>query len=90
MEKVLKAYYVVMKHDNPPYTHKLIILAKQTNIYEDFSEKQKDLIDLLEPLNIEARYPRDKEGIMKSLDFTRSKSILVKTEELFLWIKEKF
>jgi len=79
-----------MKHDNPPYTHKLIILAKQTNIYEDFSEKQKDLIDLLEPLNIEARYPRDKEGIMKSLDFTRSKSILVKTEELFLWIKEKF
>lgn len=89
IEKVLKAYYVIEKQENALRTHKLTLLASQANIYKALSEEQKDLFDLLEPLNIEARYPKDKEGIMKSLDYDRSNSILMKTRELFLWIKEK-
>jgi len=67
----------------------LTVLAKKSGIYAVFSEEQKDLIDLLEPLNIEARYPTAKEKLMQSLSEEKCKSILQKTEVLFLWIKAK-
>lgn len=41
---------------NVPFSHSLSLLAKKSNIYQELSEDQKDFIDLLEPLNIEARY----------------------------------
>ena len=89
IEKVLKGYYVGVKEDTPPYTHNLTILAKKSEIYNIFSEEQKDLIDTLQPLNIEARYPTHKEKLMKSLNEERCRGILKDTEELFLWVKTK-
>lgn len=54
-----------------------------------FSEEQKDLIDLLEPLNIEARYATVKEKLMQSLSDQKCKQLIEKTEALYLWIKAK-
>ncbi|MDD4598397.1 MAG: HEPN domain-containing protein, partial [Lentimicrobiaceae bacterium] len=56
-----------------PFTHNLSLLAKKRDFYENFSEEQKDFIDQLELLNIEARYPSHKERLLKSL--TREKCI---------------
>ena len=53
-------------------------------------ENQKRFVELLGPLNIEARYPTYKEKILKSLTKERCIDILKKTEELFLWIKGRF
>ncbi|MDB9152544.1 HEPN domain-containing protein [Parabacteroides distasonis] len=53
------------------------------------SEEQLDLIDALEPLNIEARYPSYKERLMKSLNADRCKELIKQTDELRLWIKNK-
>ena len=53
------------------------------------TEEQLDFIDMLEPLNIEARYPSHKERLMKSLDAERCKAIIDNTNELRLWIKNK-
>jgi len=89
VEKILKGYYVFIKKENPPYTHNLNYLASQSGIYDKMTEKQKDFIDLLEPLNVEARYPTHKERLMLSLSDERCKEIIQKTEGLYQWIKQQ-
>lgn len=89
IEKILKAYFVKVKGKTAPFSHSLSFLAKQSDIYNYFSEDQKDFIDLLEPLNIEARYPTHKEQLLKSLTEKRCSEILNNTRELQEWIKRK-
>ncbi len=66
IEKLLKAYYVSECDETPPYIHNLSRLASMSSLYHEMSEDQKDLLDTLEPLNIEARYPTHKDMILKS------------------------
>lgn len=90
IEKALKGYYTCVSEDNPPYIHNLTILSKKSNIYQLFTEDQKDIIDTLEPLNIQARYPTLKDNLLKSLTKDKCKIIIDETENLFKWIKAKF
>jgi HEPN domain-containing protein len=88
IEKILKAIHVVkFPNDTPPYTHKIIKLAEITRLYEKMSQGQRDFIDTLEPLNIEARYPSVKKDIYSSLNKERCDFIFKQTEGLFQWIK---
>lgn len=89
IEKAFKAYFSKIKSETPPYTHSLSLLAKNGEFYESFSNEQKDFIDQIEPLNIEARYPSHKERILKSLTDTKCTEILNRTKELQKWIKER-
>jgi len=89
IEKMLKAYYVYVKDNNPPFSHNLSYLAKQSEIYDKMSEDQKDLLDLLDPLNVEARYPTHKERFMQSLNKERCIEIIAKTEGLNEWIRQQ-
>jgi len=89
IEKILKAYFNSKNDESAPYTHSLSYLAKKAKIYESLSEDFKDFIDLLEPLNIEARYPSHKEKLMKGLSENRCESILQNTLKLQQWIKKK-
>ena len=89
IEKIFKAYYTSLKSDVAPFTHSLSFLAKKGEFYEQFSEDQKDFIDQIEPLNIEARYPSHKERLLKSLTEKKCKEIIDRTKELQSWIREK-
>ena len=89
IEKIFKAYYSNIKSIPAPFSHSLSYLAKSGEFYESFSEEQRDFIDQIEPLNIEARYPSHKERLMKSLNESKCAEILTKTKELQLWIKAK-
>ena len=89
IEKAFKAYYTKLKSETAPYTHSLSYLAKQGDFYEMFSEVQKEFIDQIEPLNIEARYPSHKERLLKSLTDEKCIEIIHNTEEIQKWIKEK-
>ena len=89
IEKILKAYFVKITGETPPFSHSLSYLAKKAKIYECFSEDQIDFIDTLEPLNIECRYPTHKEQLMKSLTEKKCKEILYKAKELQQWIRRK-
>ncbi len=89
IEKILKGYYVWVHQKTPPYTHNLSFLAEESGIYNEFSEVQKDFIDLLTPLNVRTRYPTYKANLMKTLNETKCKEILSQTKELHQWIKEK-
>ena len=89
IEKILKACFVHKKGETAPFSHSLSLLAKQADIYQEFSEEQKDFIDLLEPMNIEARYPTHKEQLLKSLTKKRCAEILKNAQELQRWIMQK-
>ncbi len=90
IEKIIKAVLVSRFPDQSvPYIHNLTKLAKSADIYKDMEETQKDILDTLEPLNIEARYPIAKTELLASLSFERCEKIITETEELFLWIKNQ-
>lgn len=89
IEKILKAYFNSTNPDPAPFTHSLSYIAKKANLYDQLPEEFKDFIDELEPLNIEARYPSQKEKLMKSLTKTKCEEILKNTKQLQTWIKAK-
>lgn len=89
IEKIFKAYYVKVKTDNPPYTHNLTLLAEKSGIYANMTDEQKDFIDLLEPLNIEARYPTTKEKLLQVLTDEKCTELIKLTECELEWIIKK-
>ena len=89
VEKILKALFVSRFDEQPPYTHSLSILVKKIGLEKDLSEMQFGIIDILEPLNIEARYPTHKEKLLNSLSAEKCADILVQTQELYQWILQK-
>jgi HEPN domain-containing protein len=89
IEKAFKAYFTKLNPEAAPFTHSLSYLARKGGFYELFTEQQKEFIDQIEPLNIEARYPSHKERLLKSLTDSKCNEIINRTKELQLWIKEK-
>ena len=89
IEKIFKAHFVNINKESAPYSHSLSYLAKKGSFYSDFSEEQKDFIDQIEPLNIEARYPSHKTRLLKSLTEAKCMNILSETRKLQQWIKQK-
>jgi len=75
--------------NEPPYTHNLLILSTKLEIDKILLPEHKDLINKLMPLNIEARYPSNKDELFKILTFDYTKSLVKKTESLYKWIKKQ-
>jgi HEPN domain-containing protein len=89
IEKIFKAYYTHAKSEVAPFTHSLSWLAKCGDFYDEFSPEQKDFIDRVEPLNIEARYPSHKERLLKSMTDEVCVEMIDNTRSLLAWIKAK-
>lgn len=89
LEKLLKAAFIKSNSSSPPFTHSLIDLAKRASIYDEFTSEQKDFIDYMQPLNIQARYPTNKEKIFKTLSNKKCEEIIKETKRLSKWIKMK-
>lgn len=89
IEKILKAFYAKQFSTPPPYSHSLSYLSMKAGLTELLSEEQKEVMDVLEPLNIEARYPSQKANLIKHLTKERCQQILKETQDLQQWIKEK-
>ena len=86
VEKMLKAYYAEQTED-VPRTHNLNRLAIATGLFESMTNNHKNLINTLSPLNIEARYPSEKEVWLEFLTHERCQSLIAETKELIAWIK---
>ena len=89
VEKALKALYVKTKKEIPPKLHSLSVLIDKIGIENGISDYYSDIIDKLEPLNIEARYPTYKDEIFKTLTFEYCQKIIYETFDLLSWIKTK-
>lgn len=87
VEKMLKAAYVNKERKVPPYTHNLKQLADLSGM--ELSAEHLHFIATLMPLNIEARYPKRKEMLYKSLDKKKSRDIIKEAEALCKWIQKQ-
>jgi HEPN domain-containing protein len=89
IEKLFKAYFIKVFKKDPPYTHNLRLLAEETNLLISLDDHQKDFIDFIQPFNIRARYPVEKDSLYRLLDLKKCRDITNKTKELSKWIKSR-
>ncbi|MCL2486752.1 MAG: HEPN domain-containing protein [Oscillospiraceae bacterium] len=91
VEKALKAIIAhnCAEGEIPPKIHDLSKLAVRANLYDAMAEEQKDFIDGLNPLNVEARYPEYKSEIAEGLSREVCDNLIRRTEELLCWIKKQ-
>ncbi|MDR1796530.1 MAG: HEPN domain-containing protein [Clostridiales Family XIII bacterium] len=91
IEKALKAAIARDCADGemPPKIHNLIKLSVLAKLDGSMSVEQQDLLAMLNPLNIEARYPEYVDGISRTLDMGVCQDLFAKTEDLLCWIKQQ-
>lgn len=89
IEKTLKAAFVTCRNEVPPFRHNLLYLAEQAGLASELTTAQKDLLDALQPLNIEARYPSYRERIARTLTRERCEALLSQTRELHQWLTQR-
>ena len=89
IEKLLKAYFVKSRNQDPPCTHKLRMLIDESGLSKEIDEDTLMFIISLQPLNIEGRYPTYKESLLKILTDEKCKSMVENTKEFFEWLKQK-
>ncbi|CAN2041829.1 HEPN domain-containing protein [Candidatus Magnetomoraceae bacterium gMMP-15] len=87
VEKCLKAYYWHNVQNEPPYTHNLLILSEKSGFDKKATEDNFLLFNELMPLNIQARYPEDKEMLLKELNDEKCRQFYSKTESFYKWMK---
>ena len=85
-EKSIKA--VISKDGTIPLKiHTLARLAELAKLKTILSEEQKDLLNELHPLNIEARYSTYKDKIAEILNSDYCCNLIKRTEAFLSWIK---
>jgi HEPN domain-containing protein len=89
IEKILKSYFSFKFNETPPFSHNLSYLAEKSGLIDLLPDEYLHFINILEPLNIEARYPTHKGELLKSLSKKRCEEILLKTKKLQKWVKER-
>lgn len=86
IEKTLKAI-ISSKDIIPPKIHRLSKLAQVGECYNLLSDEQKDFLDTLDPLNITARYPENKDKLSAILNDKVCKRIYSETGEMLCYLK---
>lgn len=89
IEKMLKAYWSYVLETPPLKIHTLSRLAEKSGIINEMTETQLKFIDMIEPLNIESRYPDHKRKLLQGLNSDVCQTIINETDELRKWIKGK-
>lgn len=89
IEKVLKALYVKEKEETPPYTHNLIRLVEGLSITKSVDDEANKFLERLNSYYIQSRYTEEIYQISKSLNKKNAEEILLKTKDLFQWLKTK-
>lgn len=85
IEKLLKAKVKEITGKMPPKTHSLRYLIKLSNL--ELSEEMFGFLSRLSDVSIPTRYPEDFKELTKSYDEETAKIYLIKTKEVFQWIK---
>jgi HEPN domain-containing protein len=88
VEKCLKAYFWHTRKREPPYSHNLLFLSEESRLDECTEENHYVLFNDLMPLNIQARYPEDRELLLKALTPRKCEELFKKTKKFYSWIKK--
>ena len=87
LEKTIKGFYTKQMPEDPPFIHNLTRLAEKSGLSDLMTEEQREFLDVMTPMNIEARYPDYKSRISASLNAGVCKNIMEQTKQMLLWIK---
>ena len=89
IEKSLKAYWCTCRDDDPPYLHDHRKIAQGCGLYTKMDDEQKDFLEGIKQMNIEARYQETKDSVARTLNRETTAMILETTKQLHAWILEK-
>ena len=87
LEKLLKAWYVKVKSNTPPFIHDLVRLAEKGNLILD--DNQKDILDTISAFNIRGRYDDYKREFHKKCSNRFTKEWVDNIKEFREWIKKQ-
>jgi len=88
VEKTLKAYFWHSQKKEPPYIHNLLVLSEKSGLEKKADESHFSLFNELMPLNIQARYPEDKQLLLKSLNSKKCAELYKSTKGFYTWTKK--
>ncbi len=88
IEKCLKAYFWHTQKKEPPYSHNLLFLSEESKFDELSGQEHFSLFNELMPLNIQARYPEDRELLLKTLTTRKCEELYIKTKRFYTWIRK--
>ena len=86
IEKLLKAYFVIINNDFPPFIHNLLRLAEKCNI--ELNEEQKEFFVTVTAFNINARYNDYKKEFYNRCTREYTRSWIDRIKELRKWIEQ--
>ena len=86
IEKLLKALYVKVKQDYPPFIHNLLRLAVLSEL--ELNENQKEFFVTVTAFNINARYDDYKKSFQIKCTEEYSNKWITELKNNRLWIKE--
>ena len=89
VEKTLKCYWCVCRDDDPPFIHEHWRIAQGCGLYTKMSEEQKNFLEGIKKLNIEARYQEFKDDVARTLNRDTTAGILEQTKQMHAWIIER-
>ncbi|MBI3582322.1 MAG: HEPN domain-containing protein [Nitrospinae bacterium] len=84
LEKVLKAFYLRDKEEQPPKIYNLVKLAENTTL--NLSNEQKQLLGEINRFNIEVRYTDYKNDFYKLCTREFTEEYFKKIEEMYQWL----
>ncbi len=87
IEKLLKAYYVKVNEDYPPFVHNLIKLAKDADI--ELTEDLKLRLTTITAFNLNTRYDDYKKSFQRKCTHEYTMEWINKINEVRSWIKEQ-
>ena len=86
-EKLLKAYYVKVKHKHSPPIHNLLRIAEKSELL--VTEEYADWLDTISLFNINARYDDFKREFYKQCSEEFTRLWIERIKELREWIKQR-
>ena len=89
VEKTLKSYWCVCRDDDPPYIHDHKKIAQGCGLYTKMNEEQLKFLEVIKPMNIEARYQQYKDEVSRTLNCENTAVILEQTKQMHAWILER-
>jgi HEPN domain-containing protein len=89
LEKIIKAC-IASNGETIPFTHNLVKLAENANIFSDMDEDTRLFIARLTPFAIEARYGDYRKNLSEIVNRTEASNMLKTTSEVFKWLEKKY
>jgi len=86
IEKLLKAYFIKVKNEQPPYIHNLVRIADKAEM--QLTESQLDDMTVISSFNIEARYEDYKTEFYKKCTQNYTTIWNEKIKELKSWLMQ--